>query len=205
MTLVEVVVVGAGPGGLAVAASLADRGVRALVVDRAPHVGSSWRGHYDRLHLHTPRRWSGLPGFPIPGGFGQWVARDDVVHYLEAYAAHHRLDLRLGSGVTRIDRAGASVDTRHEPDDAGASGRWVVHLEDGSTVEAGHVVVATGSSHTPVTPGWPGLDGFTGEVVLARDYRNGRPYAGRDVLVVGSGNTGMEIATDLADHGATRE
>ena len=57
---------------------------------------SSWRRHYDRLRLHTPRRWSGLPGYPIPRRFGRWVARDDVVRYLEEYTAHHRLTLRLG-------------------------------------------------------------------------------------------------------------
>lgn len=214
MTHVEVVVVGAGPGGLAVAAALKDAGVSALVIDRAPHVGSSWRGHYDRLRLHTPRRWSGLPGFPIPSGFGRWVARDDVVHYLEAYAAHHRLELRLGSRVTRVTRLTRVVPTDRaeiadHPEGTEATGvtgaaRWVVHLEDDSTIAAGHVVVATGYNHTPVTPDWPGLDGFTGEVVLARDYRNGRPYAGRDVLVVGTGNTGTEIATDLAEHGALR-
>jgi putative flavoprotein involved in K+ transport len=194
VTRVEVVVIGAGPGGLAVAAALRGEGFNPLVVDRAERVGSSWRHHYDRLHLHTPRRWSGLPGYPIPHGFGRWVARDDVVRYLEAYAAHHRLELRLGSGVTRIDAVAPSTD----------GARWALRLEDGSTVTADHVVVATGYNHTPVEPDWPGLEGFEGEVVLARDYRNGRPYAGRDVLVVGSGNTGMEIATDLADHGATR-
>ena len=188
------VVIGAGPGGLAVAAALKGHGVNPLVVDRADRVGSSWRGHYDRLHLHTPRRWSGLPGYPIPRSAGRWVSRDDVVSYLESYAAHHRLELRLGSGVTGIDPVAPNVD----------GARWAVRLDDGSTVTADHVVVATGYNHTPVEPDWPGLDGFPGEVVLARDYRNGRPYAGRDVLVVGTGNTGMEIATDLADHGATR-
>ncbi len=193
MAHVEAVVVGAGPGGLAAAASLQARGVGTLVVDRRPHVGSSWRSHYDRLHLHTPRRWSGLPGHPIPRRFGRWVARDDVVRYLEEYAAHHRIPLRLGCAVTRIDRGGG---------DAGA--RWLVRLDDGSTIEAAHVVVATGYNHTPVTPEWSGVAGFTAEIVLAGDYRNGRPYAGRDVLVVGSGNTGTEIATDLAEHGATR-
>jgi cation diffusion facilitator CzcD-associated flavoprotein CzcO len=205
VTHVEVVVVGAGPGGLAVAAALGAKGVDTLVVDRSPHVASSWRRHYDRLHLHTPRGWSGLPGYPIPRRFGRWVARDDVVRYLEAYAAHHRLRLRLGSAVTRVDRAGdpgASADLTA----AGSPGgpRWVVHIDDGTTVEAAHVVVATGYAHTPVTPDWPGIDGYTGEVVIARDYRNGRPYAGRDVLVVGTGNTGTEIATDLAEHGALR-
>jgi putative flavoprotein involved in K+ transport len=194
VTRVEVVVIGAGPGGLAVAAALKGQGLNPLVVDRADRVGSSWRSHYDRLHLHTPRRWSGLPGYPIPRSFGRWVARDDVVRYLEAYAAHHRLELRLGSGVTGVDRVDPS------PDGA----RWAVRLDDGSTVTADHVVVATGYNHTPVEPDWPGLDGFPGEVVLAKQYHNTPPYDGRDVLVVGSGNTGMEIATDLADHGATR-
>ena len=185
------VVIGAGPGGLAVAAALGERGLEALVIDAAPRVGSSWRGHYDRLHLHTPRRWSGLPGLPIPRRFGRWVARDDVVAYLEQYSAHHRLRLRLGTRATRVVRGEADS-------------RLVVELEDGTRIGAEHVVVATGYNHTPVDPGWPGQDAFGGDLVFARDYRNGRPYAGRDVLVVGSGNTGMEIATDLAEHGATR-
>jgi putative flavoprotein involved in K+ transport len=199
MSHAEVVVIGAGPGGLAVAAALGERGVEALVVDRAADVGSSWRNHYERLHLHTPRRWSGLPRHPIPPRFGRWVARENVVRYLEEYVDHHRLRLRLGTAVTRVERAAV-------PSAVNGSGtaRWVVRLEDETTITANHVVVATGYNHTPVTPDWPGLDGFTGEVVLARDYRNGRPFAGRDVLVVGTGNTGTEIATDLAEHGATR-
>jgi len=96
--------------------------------------------------------------------------------------------------VTGVDRVDATIDGT----------RWAVRLDDGSTLTADHVVLATGYNNIPVEPDWPGLDGFAGEVVPARDYRNGRPYAGRDVLVVGTGNTGMEIATDLADHGATR-
>ncbi len=188
----DVVVVGAGPGGLAVAAALRARGVDPVVVDRADRVGESWRTHYDRLHLHTPRGWSHLPGHRIPRRFGRWVARDDVVRYLEEYAAHHRLRLRLGTAVSRVDRT----------DDERA--RWVVRLADGAELRAHDVVVATGYNHTPVAPDWPGLDGFSGELVLARDYRNGSPFAGRDVLVVGTGNTGTEIATDLAEHGATR-
>ena len=199
MTREQVVVIGAGPGGLAVAAGLGDQGVEALVVDRAADVGSSWRNHYERLHLHTPRRWSGLPGYPIPRRFGRWVARDDVVHYLEEYVEHHGIRLRLGTAVTRVERA---IDTATGA--AAATARWVVRFEDDTTITANHVVVATGYNHTPVTPDWPGVDGFTGDLVLARDYRNGRPFAGRDVLVVGTGNTGTEIATDLAEHGATR-
>ena len=207
MSPAQVVVIGAGPGGLAAAAALGARGVQALVVDRDSQVGSSWRRHYERLHLHTPRRWSGLPGYPIPRRFGRWVARADVVAYLEEYVAHHGIQLRLGTAVTRIERAGAAASHRADAaagDTAANSARWLVHLDDGPPLAADHVIIATGYNHTPVTPDWPDLDGFTGDLVLARDYRNGRPYAGRDVLVVGTGNTGTEIATDLAEHGATR-
>lgn len=189
----RVVVVGAGPGGLAAAGALAHRGVRATVVDRAPHVGASWRGHYDRLRLHTPRRLSHLPGLPMPRELGRWVARDDVVRYLELYAAHHRLDLRLGCGVVSLTPTGP----RHRPDG------WRLDLEDGSALGATHVVVATGYNNHADLPAWPGLETFTGDVVHAAAYRSGAAYRGREVLVVGAGNTGAEIATDLADHGAT--
>lgn len=185
-----VLVVGAGPGGLAVAAALGMRGVEAVVVERASSVGASWRGHYDRLHLHTTRRWSGLPGMPIPREYGRWVARDDVVRYLERYAAHHRLDVRTGVEVERV-----------EPTDRGG---WRLRTTAGDTLEGAAVVVATGYNHTPVPPAWPGVEGFPGEVVHASRYRNARPYAGRDVLVVGVGNTGAEIAVDLVEGGAGR-
>ena len=122
-----------------------------------------------------------------------------MVRYLESYAAHHRLELRLGVGVERSTGIDPVATPTPPTAPAGPCGSTTA-----APSTADHVVVATGYNHTPVEPDWPGLDGFTGEVVLARDYRNGRPYAGRDVLVVGTGNTGMEIATDLADHGATR-
>jgi putative flavoprotein involved in K+ transport len=182
----EAVVVGAGPGGLAAAAMLRRHGVRATVVDRADAVGSAWRGHYERLHLHTVRWLSNLPGYRIPREYGRWVARDDVVRYLESYAVHHRLDVRLGVRIDRIDREGD---------------RWVLRSAPGD-IEASHVVIATGHNHTPDLPDWPGAEDFTGELLHASSYRNAVPYAGRHVLVVGSGNTGAEIALDLIETGA---
>ena len=182
----EAVVIGAGPGGLAAAAMLQRAGVETVVVDRAASVGNSWRGHYDRLHLHTVRWLSHLPGYRIPRRYGRWVARDDVVRYLESYAAHHRLDVCLNTDVTSIDRA----------DDG-----WVVRSPAGD-IAARYVIVATGHNHTPVTPSWPGVEDFPGELLHATDYRNASPYAGKSVLVVGSGNTGAEIAVDLVESGA---
>lgn len=189
MTAGPVLVVGAGPGGLAAAAALRARGVDAVVVERSSSVGSSWRGHYDRLHLHTTRRWSSLPGLPIPREYGRWVARDDVVRYLEHYATHHRLDVRTGVEVERVERTGDG---------------WRLRTAGGAPVEGRAVVVATGYNHSPVPPAWPGVEGFPGEVVHASTYRNAQPYRGRDVLVVGAGNTGAEIAVDLVEGGAGR-
>jgi hypothetical protein len=182
-----VAVIGAGPAGLAMAAALSHRGVRAVVVERND-VASSWRGHYDRLHLHTPRWLSHLPGMRIPREEGRWVSRDGVIRYLERYAEHHRLDVRTGVEVSRVD--------------SDADG-WVLRSPQGD-LHAAAVVVATGYNHTPLLPDWPGRSGFTGELLHASRYRNGSPYSRRDVLVVGTGNTGAEIAIDLITHGAER-
>ncbi|MGW7052217.1 flavin-containing monooxygenase [Streptomyces sp. NPDC054887] len=187
-----VYVIGAGPGGLAAAAALRARGVRAVVLEKSPSVGASWRAHYDRLRLHTTRRLSGLPGLPIPRAFGRWVARDDVVRYLEKYAEFHELEIVTGVEVSRV-----------EPAPGGAPG-WVLHATGGRELSASAVVVATGYNHTPYVPRWPGSDAYTGELTHAAHYRDPRPYEGKDVLVVGTGNTGAEIAVDLAEGGAAR-
>ncbi|MFE7775835.1 flavin-containing monooxygenase [Streptomyces sp. NPDC057445] len=184
-----VYVIGAGPGGLAAAAALRERGVRAVVLEKSESVGASWRGHYDRLHLHTTRRLSGLPGLPMPRKFGRWVSRDDVIRYLEKYADFHELELVTGVEVSRIEPAGAD---------------WVLHASGGRRLTARAVVVATGYNHTPRLPDLPGRDSYTGELLHASAYRNPAPYAGKDVLVVGVGNTGAEIAADLAEGGAAR-
>ncbi|MER7189231.1 flavin-containing monooxygenase [Streptomyces flaveolus] len=186
-----VYVIGAGPGGLAVAHTLRARGLRAVVLERADEVGASWRRHYDRLRLHTTRRLSALPGLPMPRHFGRWVARDDVVRYLEKYADHHQLEIVTGVEVSRVERA---------PDGTG----WLLHASGGRELTGAAVVIATGYNHTPRLPDWPGRDTYTGELRHAAEYRNAAPYAGRDVLVAGVGNTGAEIAVDLVEGGAAR-
>ncbi|MFD8223249.1 flavin-containing monooxygenase [Streptomyces massasporeus] len=186
-----VYVIGGGPGGLSVAYALRARGIRAVVLEKSDRIGASWRRHYDRLHLHTTRRLSALPGLPMPRRFGRWVSRDDVVRYLEKYAEHHRLEIVTGVEVSRVERT---------PDGTG----WLLHATGGRELTGAAVVVATGYNHTPRLPDWPGRDGFTGEFLHAGEYRSGKPYAGRDVLVVGVGNTGAEIAVDLVESGASR-
>jgi len=184
----NIVVLGAGPAGLAVGAMLRRQGLDPLLVDRSDSVGSTWRHHYDRLHLHTARTLSQLPGLRMPRSYGRYVARADVVDYLERYASHHQLRLALGTAVHRIERAGAG---------------WRLITTDGA-IDTTYVVVATGHNHTPVLPDWPGQKGFGGDLVHAARYRNPMPYVGRDVLVVGGGNTASEIAVDLVEGGARR-
>ncbi|MFG2023320.1 flavin-containing monooxygenase [Streptomyces sp. NPDC048825] len=186
-----VYVIGGGPGGLSAAYALRAQGVRAVVLERSEHVGASWRRHYDRLHLHTTRRLSSLPGLAMPRSFGRWVSRDNVVRYLEKYAEHHELEVVTGVEVSRVEPA------------ADGTG-WLLRATGGRELTGSAVVVATGYNHTPHVPDWPGRDAYSGELLHAGQYRNAAPYAGRDVLVVGIGNTGAEIAVDLVEGGASR-
>ncbi|MEP6478130.1 MAG: NAD(P)/FAD-dependent oxidoreductase [Rhodoglobus sp.] len=182
----DAVVIGAGPAGLAAAAELTRAGLGVVVLDKADRVGSSWSRHYDRLHLHTVRQLSSLPGTPIPRKYGAWVARDDLLTYLSDYAESHKLDVRLGVSASAVSRLGDG---------------WQVSTDAG-VVTAPVVVVATGYNHTARIPDWTGLDTFGGKVIHSSEYRNPAALGARSVLVVGPGNSGAEIAADLAASGA---
>ena len=186
MTSVETLVVGAGPAGLAAGATLRRAGVEVLLVDAAKGIGESWSRHYDRLHLHTVRWLSALPGLPIARSEGKWVSRDGFIRYLQRYARHHRLPIRFGVEVERLERS---------------DGSWTALTNEGP-ISARSVIVATGYNRRPKMPTWPGADGFTGELLHSSAYRNPEPYVGKDVLVVGTGNSGAEIAVDLVEGGA---
>jgi cation diffusion facilitator CzcD-associated flavoprotein CzcO len=184
----DVVVVGAGPAGVAVAVSLRDRGLRPVLIDRANQVASSWRGRYDRLKLNTGKQFSHLPRRPYPKGTPTFPTRLQVADYFDRYARQHGIELRLGTQLERIDSW---------------SGGWRLVTSRGD-IDAQQVVVATGYEHTPSVPDWPGVDGFTGDLLHSSAYRNSVPYGGRRVLVVGSGASGMEIAHDLVNGGAAK-
>ena len=181
----DAIIIGAGPAGLATAASLQAKGLRAVIPDKAGAVGSIWRRHYDRLHLHTDRGHSGLPGLAMPSTYGRYPSRAQFVDYLENYAARFNLRPVFNTTVRAIRRDGT---------------RW--RVEAGVNLQSAPVVVvATGWADFPYLPRWAGMDAFRGDIVHSSAYRNPTPYAGKRVLVVGFGNSGGEIALDLAEAG----
>lgn len=186
-----ILIIGAGPAGLAVAGSLRLLGRGATVIDEAALPGSSWREHYERLHLHTVKSHSALPGLPFPDEAPRYVPRQGVVDYLEAYARHHGIEPIGGQTAVRIT---ASSTAEHVA-------RWRVHIANGRVLTATQLVLATGANREPRTPVLPGQDAFSGRVLHSHAYRNAAPFKGQNVLVVGMGNTGAEIALDLAEQG----
>jgi cation diffusion facilitator CzcD-associated flavoprotein CzcO len=148
------IVIGAGPAGLATTACLKQAGIETLLLERAGSVGASWRQRYDRLHLHTDRGHSGLPGLPMPHAYPRYPSRAQVVEYLEAYAEHFGLVPRLDTAVTRA---------------VWENGDWQVKTNAG-IYRAPVLVVATGAADAPFRPGWPGTNHDSGP---ARSIRPG--------------------------------
>ncbi len=182
----DVLVIGAGPAGLAVAGCLIQHGLQPLVIDKAQHVGAAWRGHYERLHLHTVKALSALPGVAFPVDAPRYVPRQGVVDYLTGYAQHHGVKPLFGEEALAIT-----------PGDTG----WCIRTATGRELISRSVVLASGANNVPIVPVIKGRPSFQGRVLHSRDYRNAGPFAGQRVLVVGMGNTGAEIALDLAEHG----
>ena len=186
MSTWDAIVLGAGPAGLASAQQLGARGLKTLIVEKADCVGSVWRRHYDRLHLHTPRRLSALPDLPIPASYGTYPSRDQIIDYFESYAKTFRLSPHFGVNARAVRR-----------DDE----LWRVDA-DNLSASAPIVVVATGWADFPNRPVWPGEASFGGPVLHSSAYRNAAPFKGKRVLVIGFGNSGAEIALDLCEGGA---
>jgi hypothetical protein len=181
----DAVVIGAGPAGLACAATMGAVGLNVTVLEKGASVGTSWRRHYDRLHLHTDRKHSSLPGMAMPRSFPLYPSRAQVVGYLESYAAHFDVRPVFNTAVSCVRRDGA---------------QWRADTAQGP-VTAPVMVVATGIADAPYRPAWPGLESWPGSVIHSSQYRNPAPYAAKRVLVVGFGNSGGEIALDLANVG----
>lgn len=182
----EIVIVGAGPSGLSAAGALKQRGHSPVVLEQDERIGGRWAGRYERLHLHTVRRFSGLAHRGMPKDYPRYVHKDLFARYLQDYADQLGLDVRLGERVRKVR-------TDH--------GTWLVET-DRSSWRSQVVIVATGTYNEQVLPTWSGMDAFRGRVVHSGEYASGREFSGLRALVVGIGNSGAEIAADLVEQGA---
>ena len=157
-----------------------------IVLEKEQHVGHAWRNHYDRLHLHTDRKHSSLPHLLMPSSYPKYPSRQQVVEYLEAYAQTFNIEPIFGEEVVAV-----------EPSSDG----WFIQTIN-RTYSAHNVVVATGYTRVPNVPSWPGQGGFSGTILHSHEYKNGALFTGKNVLVVGFGNSAGEIAIDLSEHRA---
>ena len=182
----DVIVIGAGPAGLATSAALSRAGIAHRVLERGDAVGHTWTHLYDSLVLHTARRLSALPGLPFPASVGKFPTRRDLTDYLARYADTFRVPVETRCDVTSVTR----------------NGGWVVRTASGDERRPRALVVASGIVANPYEPAIAGRERFGGRVLHSVEYRQPGPFAGERVLVVGAGNSAGEIATELAGAGA---
>jgi thioredoxin reductase len=183
-----VVVVGAGAAGLATARALSRARIPYRLLERGALPGQTWHDLYDSLRLHTGRHLSALPGMRMPRGTPLFPTRLDYHEYLRDYARRFELNVETGCDVTHVER------NREQ---------WIVRA-GGAEIVAGGVVVATGIVSNPHIPDIAGRNEFEahgGRILHSVEYRNPAPFIGRRVLVVGIGNSGGEIGSELARAG----
>lgn len=186
MTITHTLIIGASAAGLASAACLQKEGVPFILLEKHLQVGNSWRNHYDRLHLHTSKKWSALPFKKFDHSVPSYPSRQDVIDYLDSYS--HELNIRpvFNTEVLSVKKEGEY---------------WIAETTYG-TYQSTFVIVATGRNHKPKMPEFPGLGSFKGTVLHSSAYKNGKEYEGKNVLVVGFGNSGCEQAICLHEHSA---
>lgn len=179
----RLLIVGGGQSGLAAARAGRDRGWEPVVLEAGPGPVGSWPSYYDSLRLFSPRRFSGFPGYPFPGPPDGYPHRDEVVDFLSGYAAWLGVEIRTNTRVTQVTTE--------------SGGEFTAVLADSGRVSGEAVVAASGSFASPHTPQLPGREDFAGRVLHVAEYRSPEAYAGQRVLVVGAGNSAIQVAYEL--------
>lgn len=181
-TTQNVIIIGAGLSGLTAAHALKAKGINATIIDGASQIAEPWRARHPQLKLNIYRAFADLPGLPMDRQHGDFVPRDAVVDHLETFARQINLPIQFETEVQQLSRQGK---------------QWRVDTTKG-LFEADHVVVATGREKLPHLPDWPGRDAFSGEILHAAALGDISRYAGRDILVVGAGNSGTDVLNHLS-------
>lgn len=181
--MTDVLIIGAGSAGLGLAYRLKQLGINPRIIDEAPQVAASWRGRHEQLSLNTHKSISNIPGLKLPADYPTYPTRDQYVAYMEDYVKFLGLPIEFNTAAKSIKRS--------------ENGQWLVDVGN-EKIDCKHVVVCTGSDHVPRIPDWPGRDQFKGELIHGGDFRHAEDYRGKSVLLVGAGNSGVDIGNHLA-------
>ncbi|MBT5913228.1 MAG: NAD(P)/FAD-dependent oxidoreductase [Rhodospirillaceae bacterium] len=188
----QVLVIGGGQAGLAVAARLGQLDIDALVIDKHERIGDNWRKRYHSLALHNQIHVNHLPYMPFPPTWPKYIPKDMLANWFEAYSEALQINYWTSSEFV----AGKYDDDKN---------RWeaVIKQKDGTnrTLYPSHVIFANGVSGIPYIPKLPGLENFKGPVVHSHSFTHGAEWTGKQVLVLGTGNSGHDVAQDLHSHG----
>ena len=177
------IVIGAGQSGLATAYYLQKRGLSYLVLEGDNQLTGSWSKYYDSLTLFSPARYSSLPGDRFPGDPSRYPSKDEVISYLNEYAKHHGFNIRTGEKVTDVRKV---------------DGFFKILTAKGNVFYAKTLISATGAFSNPNLPRIAGSECFKGKIIHSSQYKNAEVYKNQRVVVVGGGNSAMQIAYELA-------
>lgn len=186
--LIENLIIGAGPAGLATAGRMSHDNVPFEVLEASDKIAVRWHYHYDRLHLHTVKEYSFLPHMEFPEDYPRYVPRKQLIDYFINYANQFNIHPHFNTEVEKIVK-----NTR---------GHWNITTSTDQNFEAKNVIVATGVNRIPNQPKFENQKSFKGDILHSRAYRNAEPFKGKKVLVIGMGNTGAELALDLSENNA---
>jgi len=182
----DVIIIGSGPAGLSAAAALKKKNVTPLVLEEKKQAGDSWRRHYDCLELNSIKQLSNLPFTKMSKSYPRYPTRDQMVEYFTGYEKTHDIAPKYGVKVKSIEKSESA---------------WKI-ISDTEEYRARNVVIATGLNRTPKRITIEGMNEYNGEIIHSSEYKTGKNYSGKKVLVVGGGSSASDIAKDLVEHNA---
>ncbi len=186
MKQTNTLIIGASISGLACASSLQKQNIDYLIIEKQNQVAAPWRNHYERLHLHTSKRFSNLPYKKFESSVPRYPSRQQVVDYLEDYQKEFGINPVYNTEAVSIKKE---------------ANYWITQTSNG-TFKSKHVIMATGAYGKPKPIKFKGKETFTGKIIHSIEYKTGKEFSGQNVLVVGFGNSACEIAIDLYENGA---